>query len=633
MEYVERAWFVYDPDCKSLCARLEENPFDTRVDSLEIEELRNRLEAGGEVGRVVVAGSLELVKQVFRLAEKYAFQIGIIPLPEQKNLINCFDLPTGMAEALDLALQGDAVQSVDTVYCNGELVLFKATLGRIPILDSIGYSSRWELFLKSVRQLMGIKLLPFKITTAAGRVVDTCACGCMVLQHGRKSWVAGMIGYDSSGTDGNVSLLVSAPFSIYDYFTFIIGTLRTSRRKERIPETLGYIESPEITIDSDVELDVHIDGERATKTPLHCRVREGAVKVNVGPEAREAAREAANGEGEREERIEIGNLPRGKEVVKLQRKKLPLFSIASEDRFKDPFIALRGDARIDNSYIVLMLLSTALATIGVYLDSPAVVIGAMLLAPLMSPIVSLAMGLLRRNNELTINSLEKIALGIFLALSASSILVLFFSYKPITSEMMGRLNPSLLDLGVAIIAGIAAAYSKSFKEVMQGLAGVAIAVALVPPLAVAGIGLGRGDFYFFGHAFLLFLTNLVGIVFAAIFTFRVLGFSPAVKGRRSVLLIVLMLVMITVPLYYSYTRIVKEYHAEKSWRVERFLVNGKYIIIRNIRFGQQRNRKILFMDIMARQSLPREDLNLLKQKIKRNFPGDLVIRAKIEYIL
>jgi len=94
-----------------------------------------------------------------------------------------------------------------------------------------------------------------------------------------------------------------------------------------------------------------------------------------------------------------------------------------------------------------------------------------------------------------------------------------------------------------------------------------------------------------------------------------------------------MLVMITVPLYYSYTRIVKEYHAEKNWRVERFLVNGKYIIIRNIRFGQQRDRKILFMDIMARQSLSREDLNLLKQKIKRNFPGDLVIRAKIEYIL
>jgi uncharacterized hydrophobic protein (TIGR00271 family) len=262
-----------------------------------------------------------------------------------------------------------------------------------------------------------------------------------------------------------------------------------------------------------------------------------------------------------------------------------------------------------------------------------VVIGAMLLAPLMAPIVSLAMGLLRRNDELTVNSLKKIILGVLLALVSSSLLVLIFSYKPITSEMMGRLNPSLLDLGVAIIAGVAAAYTKSFKEILQGLAGVAIAVALVPPLAVAGIGLGRGDLFFFGHAFLLFLTNLVGIVFAAILTFRVLGFSPAVKARRSVFVVLLMLIVITVPLYFSYSRILQKYHAEKNWQIERFFVNGKYLIIQNIRLSKREDRQILFIDILARESLSRKDLNLLKQKIQTNFQEDLVIRAKIEYIL
>ena len=87
-----------------------------------------------------------------------------------------------------------------------------------------------------------------------------------------------------------------------------------------------------------------------------------------------------------------------------------------------------------------------------------------------------------------------------LALGAAAMTAFICPYDPITPEMQARLNPSLLDLAVAIIAGIAGAYTKSFKEILQSLAGVAIAVALVPPLAVAGIGLGRMDMFIFGSA-------------------------------------------------------------------------------------------------------------------------------------
>ncbi|MCK5916377.1 MAG: TIGR00341 family protein, partial [Deltaproteobacteria bacterium] len=477
---------------------------------------------------------------------------------------NCFDLSPTLAAGIDLALQEDCGQSIDLVFCNDMMLLFKATMGRIPLLDTVGNVNRFQLLKKAVTQLIKIRLLPFKFTTTAGKTVATCACGCMVVQHHRGTLASKMIGYNCSSIDGNVSLLISAPFSIYSYLRFIARALFSTRQQERVPATTGYIESPQISIESGVELDVHIDGERATKTPISCRVEEKVVRVNLGARAREESLDQAE---PGKEKVDTANLPRGKEVHKLQQKTLPFFSIATEDRFKELFIALRSDARIDNSYITLMLLSTLLATIGVYLNSPAVVIGAMLLAPLMAPIVSLAMGLLRGNDELAVNSLKKIGLGILLALGASSLLVLIFSYKPLTGEMIGRLNPSLLDLGVAVIAGIAAAYTKSFKEIMQGLAGVAIAVALVPPLAVAGIGLGRGDLHFFSQAFLLFMTNLVGIVLAALFTFRVLGFSPAVKARRGVLVVSLMLVLITVPLYYSYTRILYRYNAEKSWQV------------------------------------------------------------------
>ena len=131
----------------------------------------------------------------------------------------------------------------------------------------------------------------------------------------------------------------------------------------------------------------------------------------------------------------------------------------------------------------------------------------MVLAPLMAPIIALSMGLLRYERRLVRQSLWKIGAGIFLALLTSILLTLLSPYQPFTGEMQGRLNPTVLDLIVAIAAGIAGAYTKSFKEILQSLAGVAIAVALVPPLAVAGVGLGRFDPSFFGHAFLLFLTT------------------------------------------------------------------------------------------------------------------------------
>jgi len=629
--YVKKAFFIFEDSSRHLCPRLEENQFAVEIVCLEISKLESKLQSGSEViDHVVVAGSLALIKKVFALAKAYSFGIGLLALPKQRALMNCFDLSPTSNVGIDLALQADVAQSLDLVFCNDKMLLFKATIGRIPLLDAVSDSSRFQLLQKAAKQLIKIKLLPFKFTTGAEKSVATCACGCMIIQHHRGTFAAKLLGYNCSSIDGKVSLLISAPFSIYSYLQFILSALISRQQGAGIPETVGSIESPEIVIDSAVNLEVSIDGENATSTPVLCRVEEKVVRVNVGVRARE---EPSDPETEKKEKIDIANLPQGKEVHKLQLKYLPFFSIASEDRFKDLFIALRDDAKISASYITLMLLSTLLATIGVYLNSSAVVIGAMLLAPLMAPIVSLSMGLLRRNNELTVNSLKKIGLGILLALVASSMLVLIFSYKPITSEMMGRLNPSLLDLGVAIIAGIAAAYTKSYKEIMQGLAGVAIAVALVPPLAVAGIGLGRGDIHFFSQAFLLFMTNLVGIVFAALLTFRVLGFSPAVKARRSVFIVLLMMVVITVPLYFSYNKILHRYHAEKNWQIERFMVNGKYIIIRNIRLSKQKNRRVIFMDILARESLSRNDLNQLKQKIQTNFPGNMVIRARIEYIL
>ena len=284
------------------------------------------------------------------------------------------------------------------------------------------------------------------------------------------------------------------------------------------------------------------------------------------------------------------------------------------------------------TYMVLMVLSTMLATVGLYLNSASVVIGAMLLAPLMAPIVSLAMGLLRTDVNLSKNSAIKIMGGIAIALGAAALITLLFPHKPVTQEMQARLNPTLLDLAVAVSAGVAGAYTKSFREILQSLAGVAIAVALVPPLAVAGIGIGRWDFNFFNQAFLLFSTNLAGIILASAFTFRMLGYSAAVHGKRGIGVVALFLALITIPLYLSYDRIVEKRVVERGWKNERFLVNGKYLIIQKARLSRRGDKEVIFMDILARDQLTRSDLTAFKQKIQRNFTRKLVIRAKIIYI-
>ncbi len=257
----------------------------------------------------------------------------------------------------------------------------------------------------------------------------------------------------------------------------------------------------------------------------------------------------------------------------------------------------------------------------------------MLLAPLMAPIVALAMGLLRHDTKLSKTSILTIAVGILIALSAASLISLLFPHKPITMEMQGRLNPSLLDLAVAIVAGVAGAYTKSHKEILQSLSGVSIAVALVPPLAVAGIGLGMGDLPFFSQAFLLFSTNLIGITLAATFTFRILGYSPVVRDKRGIILVALLLIGITIPLYLSYNELVTTTVLEKSWKRERFLVNDKYLIVQQAKLIHQREEKVLFVKVLLREPLTRRDLNQLKKKkIQSNFAEALTIRVQVLYI-
>ena len=627
--HVDAAVFIYTEDSQGLVDQVRDNPYDCLVTPVEFEAfIRDPKATLGDARHVVVAATVAEVKTVGAFAREHGFSLGIIPLPAQKEMPRSYNIPTNTADAIDLALRDDA-PAIDIILCNGQIMMYKATLGRLPLLDRPVDMNRWNMFWHGLKRFVGLRLLTFNISLPNRQKISTAACGCMILQQHKGNQATRSFDQDSSLADGMVSMVVSAPSSIVEYIRFLIQSTSLSRQQRSVPSTIGYIRCRSIDIESDTELEVTIDDGATTTTPVHCESIQGALRVNIGDELRAEISKAQT----IKEKISIQNLPKGKEELKKATKKaIPFFAYASEDRFRDLFTALRNDAKLDVTYVVLIVLSTMLATVGLYQDSSAVVIGAMLLAPLMTPIVSLSMGLLRADDKLVIHSMIKVAVGIVLALVSAILITQWFPHKLITDEMQARLNPTLLDLAVAIIAGIAGAYTKSYKEILQSLAGVAIAVALVPPLAVAGIGAGRLDWDFFSQAFLLFSTNLVGIILAATLTFRVLGYSSAVYGRHGIRIVTLALVLIAIPLYLSYERIVEKVVLEKSWQHERFLVNNKYLIVRQARLNHYKDKDVMTMEILAREPLTRDDLDDFGEKIQTNFERKLVIRADVNYI-
>ena len=194
---------------------------------------------------------------------------------------------------------------------------------------------------------------------------------------------------------------------------------------------------------------------------------------------------------------------------------------------------LQSSSNWDFDFFALMVLSTVIAAIGLEQNSAAVVIGAMLVAPLMTPLLGLGLALVQGNPVLAKISLRAVLLGL-----AVSLLVGFLTglltpgFNEPTREMLGRGGPGVLDLVVAFASGLAAAYASSRPGLLAALPGVAIAAALVPPIATSGLALSIGDFHLAFGALLLFVINMVTIVLASMAALWVVGLRNVGKASR-----------------------------------------------------------------------------------------------------
>ena len=176
------------------------------------------------------------------------------------------------------------------------------------------------------------------------------------------------------------------------------------------------------------------------------------------------------------------------------------------------------ESKLDEVYIVLSIGAGLIASLGLVADSPAVVIGAMLVAPWILPLRAVAFGILQGRLPLVVSALFTLATGVLLTIGLSYGLGLSVGLPVFGAEVLSRTTPNLLDLGVALVAGAISTYAKVRSKAVSSVAGTAIAVALVPPVCVCGLLLSAQQWGPARGAGLLFLANLLGILSGGLLT-------------------------------------------------------------------------------------------------------------------
>ncbi len=197
------------------------------------------------------------------------------------------------------------------------------------------------------------------------------------------------------------------------------------------------------------------------------------------------------------------------------------------------FTHLQEGSHASFNFLTLIGLSTAIAALGLLQNSAAVVIGAMLVAPLMTPMLGAGLALVQGNLKLAKDATFAILAGFFSSLVIGVCFGLLVPGLPnLTPEILARGTPNLLDLVIALLSGTAAAYALTQTGLMAALPGVAIAAALVPPIASVGIAISHGRFSIAIGAAFLFFTNLIAIILASSITFYLVGIRPDLRSDK-----------------------------------------------------------------------------------------------------
>ena len=244
--------------------------------------------------------------------------------------------------------------------------------------------------------------------------------------------------------------------------------------------------------------------------------------------------------------------------------------------------SIRKNIAFKGPNVIILACAIIIASVGLNVNSIPVIIGAMLISPVMGPILGLGLGLGTEDRHLLRDSLKNFAIMVVISILASS---LFFILSPLTlenqSELLARTNPTIYDVLIALFGGFAGILETSRKEKGTVISGVAIATALMPPLCTVGYGISQLNLTFIGGALYLFLINTIFIALATFLAVKLFKF-PAVQladenhQRISKNWYIVILVVILVPSIITAIRVVRE---------NNFKIHATQVVQRNKNLG------------------------------------------------
>lgn len=290
-------------------------------------------------------------------------------------------------------------------------------------------------------------------------------------------------------------------------------------------------------------------------------------------------------------------------------------------------------ARAD--FYLMVALAASIAITGLIMNDGSVVLGAMLVSPLMSPIVGIACGIALGNLDLIRRSGASTFKGMGLVLVVGVVMTFLLPRVEPTDQILSRTHPGIFDLLAALAAGAAGAYSLGRKTVAGALPGVAMSLSLEPPLATAGYGLSTSQFWIVGGALLLFLTNLAAIVLSGVAIYLLLGMRPTRKERLTVVnkaavIVILVILILVVPLGLGTLGAVRKGHMkfqlESQFRQE--AVRERFELL-DVKITEQGNGFLVHPTVLAFEEVTPGKIENLRKALEAQTGYPILLEATV----
>ena len=269
------------------------------------------------------------------------------------------------------------------------------------------------------------------------------------------------------------------------------------------------------------------------------------------------------------------------------RKFLHFFSLESELENQDfVYDEIKKGSVFKGTNLWILIFAIIVASVGLNINSTAVIIGAMLISPLMGPINGMGYSIATYDFELFTKSIKNFSFAIIVSLVASTA---YFALSPVStahSELLARTSPTIYDVLIALFGGLAGIVAISSKQKGNVIPGVAIATALMPPLCTAGYGLGTGQFNFFFGAFYLFTINTIFIAIASIWISQILKFpirtivDPGKKKRINSTITIVITIVLLPSIFFGYKLVKQEEFLQQAnmYASNVTLYEGNYLL-------------------------------------------------------